>query len=178
MRVILTAFGTTGDNAPMIALAEALRAQGDEPLLLLNPLYAATVAARALPYRPVGTRWDPEEVTNGEKYLDPFRGALAIWDDLYLPSVAPTFHAVRQAIAEHRADLVVSHWMTFGGHFAARQAGVRNAVVTHAIVKKLLVALHVPAEAAERPLRCGGRSRARKPDPWLGACPWRAHGGL
>jgi rhamnosyltransferase subunit B len=129
MRVILTAFGSTGDNAPMIALAEALRAQGDEPLLLLNPLYGATVVARDLPYVPVGTRWDIEEVANVRKYLDPVRGANAIWNDLYLPRVAPTFHAVRQAIAEHRADMVVSHWLTFGGHFAARQAGVRSAVV-------------------------------------------------
>jgi rhamnosyltransferase subunit B len=129
MRVILTAFGSTGDNAPMIALAEALRAQGDEPLLLLNPLYAGTVAARGLPYVPVGDRWDIEEVTNVEKYVDPFRGATAIWEDLYRPRIAPTFHVVRRAIAEHQPDMVVGHWLLFGSHFAARQAGVRNVVV-------------------------------------------------
>jgi len=129
MRVILTAFGSMGDNAPIIALAEALRAQGDEPLLLLNPLYAALVATRGLPYTPLGTRWDLEEVTNVERYARPFRGAMAIWHDLYLPRMAQTFHAVRQAIAEHRADMVVGHWMLFGSHFAARQAGVRNVVV-------------------------------------------------
>jgi UDP:flavonoid glycosyltransferase YjiC (YdhE family) len=129
MRVILTTFGTTGDNSPMIAIAEALREQGDEPLLLLNPLYQEAVAARGLPFVPVGPRWDPEEIADPAKYARPIWGPAAVWRDLYLPRVVPTFEAVRQAIREHHADVVVSHWLCFGSHLAARLAGVRNVVV-------------------------------------------------
>lgn len=56
MRELLTSFGTPGDNLALIALAEALRAQGDEPLLLLNPLYEQAVRARGLPFIAVGPR--------------------------------------------------------------------------------------------------------------------------
>jgi UDP:flavonoid glycosyltransferase YjiC (YdhE family) len=127
--VVLTSFGTTGDNAPIIALAEALRAQGDAPLLLLNPLYEAEARARQLPFSAVGPRWAPDEVAEAEKYLHPRTGAIAIWNDFYLPNVARSFAAVRSAIAEHRADAVVSHWLCFGAHFAARAAGLRHAIV-------------------------------------------------
>ena len=130
MRVILTTFGTTGDNAPMIAIAEALRARGHEPLLLLNPLYEATTASRGLPFDPVGPRWDHNETVDPERYARPFRGPSAIWNDLFLPNVMPTFQAVRKAIGEHRPDVVVGHWLSFGSHFAARQLGVRNVVVS------------------------------------------------
>jgi UDP:flavonoid glycosyltransferase YjiC (YdhE family) len=129
MRVVLTSFGTTGDNAPIIALAEALRAEGDAPLLLLNPLYEAEARARQLPFSPVGERWSPDEVADAAKYLHPQKGAIAIWNDFYLPNVARTFAAVRRAIAEHQADAVVSHWLSFGAHFAARAAGVRHGIV-------------------------------------------------
>jgi UDP:flavonoid glycosyltransferase YjiC (YdhE family) len=127
--VVLTSFGTTGDNAPIIALAEALRVQGDAPLLLLNPLYEAEARARQLPFSAVGPRWAPDEVAEAEKYLHPRTGAIAIWNDFYLPNVARSFAAIRGAIAEHRADAVVSHWLCFGAHFAARAAGVRHAIV-------------------------------------------------
>jgi rhamnosyltransferase subunit B len=130
MRVILTAFGTTGDNAPFIALADALRAQGAEPLLLLNPLYESAVKARGLPFVPIGERWAHDEVEDIPKYLHPRTGGIAIWNDFYLPNVARTFAAVSRAIAEHRADMVVGHWLCFGAHFAARKAGVRRAIVT------------------------------------------------
>ncbi len=129
MRVLLTAFGTTGDNAPFLAIAEALRAQGDEPLLLLNPLYEAAARARGFRFMPVGARWSPDEVADSAKYLHPRTGAIAIWNDFYLPNVAHTFAAVRRAIAEERIDVVVGHWLCFGAHFAARQAGVRHAIV-------------------------------------------------
>jgi|GEM_PF-4123148 len=129
MRVVLTTFGTMGDNAPMFALAEALREQGNEPVLLFNPLCQAEAAARVLPFVGVGRRWDPEEVADVAKCADPMRGAIAIWNDFHLPNVAPTFHPVQRAITEHRADVVVSHWLSFGAYFAARQAGVRHAVV-------------------------------------------------
>jgi rhamnosyltransferase subunit B len=129
MRVILTAFGTTGDNAPLIAIAEALRAQGDEPLLLLNPLYQAAMAGRGLPFVAVGSRWDPGDIVDPGKYARPISGPAAIWNDFYLPKVMPTFQAVRKVIAEYRADVVVGHWLSFGSHLAARQAGIRNVVV-------------------------------------------------
>ena len=109
MRILLTSFGTAGDNAPFLALADALRAQGDEPLLLMNPLYEEAARARGLPFVPVGERWVPEEVADTTKYLHPTRGAIAIWNDFYLPNVARTYAAVSDAIAAERADLVVSH---------------------------------------------------------------------
>jgi rhamnosyltransferase subunit B len=129
MRVLLTAFGTSGDNLPTIALAQALRARGDEPLLLLNPLYEEAARARGLAFVPVGPRWVPEEVANAARYLHPRRGAIAIWNDFYLPNVARTFETVRRAIVEHRAEVVVSHWLCFGGHFAAGVAGVHHVVM-------------------------------------------------
>jgi len=37
---------------------------------------------------------------------------------------------VRDAIGAHRPDVVVSHWLCFGGPLAAAQAGVRSAIVS------------------------------------------------
>jgi UDP:flavonoid glycosyltransferase YjiC (YdhE family) len=100
MRVILTTFGTTGDNAPMIAIAEALRERAHEPLLLLNPLYEAAMAGRGLPFVPVGPRWDRNDTVDPKRYARAFRGPSAIWNDLFLPNVMPTFQAVRKAAAK------------------------------------------------------------------------------
>lgn len=130
MRVLLSAFGTAGDHLPFFALADALRARGDEPVLLLNPAYEEDARRRGFAFVPVGARWTPEDVADNRKYVDPRTGGMAIWNDFYLPNVTHTFEAVDRAIRDWRADRVVAHWLCFGAHFAARRASIPHAVVS------------------------------------------------
>ncbi len=54
MRIVLTNFGTIGDVQPFLALAVQLRERGHEPIMAFSPQYEQFVAARQLPFVPVG----------------------------------------------------------------------------------------------------------------------------
>lgn len=60
MRVLVTCLPQTGHLLPLLPLAEALRARGDEVLVAGGPEVGEAVAGRGLPFRPAGPpfgRW-------------------------------------------------------------------------------------------------------------------------
>lgn len=130
MKALITSFGTDGDNNPFIALALAMRDRGDEPILLLNPHYAKKAAQLGLRFVPLGEGWHVDDIQGKQKYMHFLKGSAAIFEDFYLPRIAPTYRAVREAIEREQPDVVVSHFFSYGATWAARAAGVPDAVVT------------------------------------------------
>lgn len=129
MRVILTAFGTAGDVSPLISLALALRAQGDDPVVVTNPYYGPRLAREGLQARLCGPRLDPVEVVQNPRYTHKYMGPIHSWDDLFLPQVHHIYRATRELLEQSPTAAVVNHPWCFGGFLAAEEAGVPAVMV-------------------------------------------------
>jgi UDP:flavonoid glycosyltransferase YjiC (YdhE family) len=130
VRILVNAFGTAGDVNPLLAVALALAAQGHQPLLALNPACETAARATGLPFFPVGPRWDVDEVAQLERYLDPNRGGIRVWEEICLPNVGPSYRDLSFLIAEQRPDAVLAHFLCVAAHWAARVAQVPCALAT------------------------------------------------
>lgn len=130
MKFLVNAFGTAGDVNPFLAIGRTLATLGHEVTLALNPACEAAAATTGLRFVPVGPRWDVDEVTGLERYLDPNKGGINVWKEICLPNIVPTHEALSELIAHDRPDAVVAHFLCVGAHWAARKAGVKYALGT------------------------------------------------
>ncbi|MGC4122519.1 MAG: glycosyltransferase [Myxococcales bacterium] len=128
MKLLVNAFGTAGDVNPFLSIARALAAMGHEPVLALNPACEAAAKATGLRFHPVGPRWDVDEVSGLDRYLDPNQGGINVWREICIPNVAPTFRELKEILAQEKPDGVFAHFLCVGAHWAAKAAGLRCAI--------------------------------------------------
>ena len=130
MRVILTTFGTSGDFSPMLAIARALKDQGDDPVMVTNPYYEDRLASAEIEAILCGERLDPVEVVQDPRYTHKRFGPFNSWNDLFLPQVRYIHDAVRKLLAQASTAVVVNHPWCFGGFLAAEAAQVPSAMAS------------------------------------------------
>lgn len=137
MKVLVHTLGTAGDEAPLLAIAEALHARGHEAVMLMNPTAETRVRKRGLEFAPVWESWRLDDVLADPEatayYLHPTKGATRIMEDIYAPNARAAFEATKAAIADG-TDVVVSHLMCMGSSWAAQDADLPYAHVTLAPV--------------------------------------------
>ncbi len=130
MRAILTTFGTSGDFSPMLAIARALKDQGDDPVMVTNPYYEERLARAGIEAVLCGDRLDPVVVVQDPRYSHKHLGPFNSWNDLFLPQVRHIHDAVQALLAQAPTAVVVNHPWCFGGFLAAEAAQVPSAMVS------------------------------------------------
>ncbi|MCB9639654.1 MAG: glycosyltransferase family 1 protein [Myxococcales bacterium] len=134
MRIVLTTWGTSGDLEPFLAIAAALKARGAEVVIFTNPYFAEQVERKGIEVKTFGASWSPVGMAQNAHLAHPHFGPVRVWQELYAPRMLPLFEEVSSYLKEHEVDLVLNHLWCFGGHYAARQAGVPTGFVTLAPV--------------------------------------------
>lgn len=139
MRVLVMCFPQTGHVVPLLPLAEALFAQGDDVLFVSGTDVGDAVTARGVPFRGVGpgmgewygalvarTRGNPGDglaPANVERYFLP-----RLFGEV---GVALTIDPVLDVARAHRAELLVYDQLYYAGPLAAAVLGVPG--VCHAV---------------------------------------------
>lgn len=104
MRIVFASLGSLGDLFPMLALAQALRARGHEPLIAAPAAFGARITALGLPFHPLRPDFPPERLT----YIfgDPVHGGKRLYLETIFPRVRET-HADLLAATQGADALVV-----------------------------------------------------------------------
>ena len=130
MKILVNTFGTGGDVTPFLVIAREMRAMGHDVTLALNPACEAQARATGARFVAVGPRWDIDETSNLDRYLDPNRGGIRIWKEICIPNIVPTYREVSGLLARERFDAVLAHFLCVGAQWAAQAAKVPCAIAT------------------------------------------------
>ncbi|MGD9690679.1 MAG: glycosyltransferase [Phycisphaerales bacterium] len=128
MRILLCSIGSGGDIHPYIGIARALKARGHEPLLLLNPHFAARARAAGLEVETIGTEAEYLAAIRHPGLIHATRGPRHVMRELIELRAPEMFHAARRLIRDRRIDLVVRHLIAFGAGWAAEESRVPQVV--------------------------------------------------
>jgi len=129
MKIALLTWGSTGDVNPFLALGRGLQDAGHQPVLCAPSPYRDQVERLGLPYRQIGSDWEPEEVREtmlglGRHARRPVKQLQALFERGMLRDmdrlVSDCVQAVRSA-HDGPADLVVSHHILTAGRIAAEK---------------------------------------------------------
>src|SRR5215470_12399473 len=131
MNIVVTSFGSDGDFNPLLAVAAGLVRRKVGVSFVANPFYERRVRDTGSRFVGAGTFLDVFAALKANpRYLNTATGAVAIWNDLVVPSIRETFPVVRDTIRAVEATAVVSHVLSFAGAWAAAQTGVPSVLVT------------------------------------------------
>jgi rhamnosyltransferase subunit B len=119
--ILFTTFGSFGDVHPYIALGLELKARGHRVTIATSPLYKEKVEAEGIEFYPVR----PDVDLNNEEQLgyvfDARRGSERVLR--YIAEVTRESYADTLPIAR-RADVMVTHVITFGAILVAQKLGM------------------------------------------------------
>jgi UDP:flavonoid glycosyltransferase YjiC (YdhE family) len=121
-RIVITSWGSYGDVYPYIGLAKALAKRGHHPTMAVPAYYGSLVEGQGIAFSPVGPDVDPNDRSVLARIMDPVKGSETILRELLLPSLERTYGQLQDAAA--RADLLVSHPITFAAPVLAEKAGL------------------------------------------------------
>jgi rhamnosyltransferase subunit B len=131
MKVVVTSFGSAGDFNPLLAIAAALLRRGVDVTFVANPFYEARVRKSGCRFVGAGSFFDVSAALEANpKYIHSRAGALSIWRELVVPSIREIYPVVLATVRDMSATAVVSHFIAYGGAWAAIKARVRSIVVT------------------------------------------------
>src|SRR5271154_4358547 len=131
MNVVVTSFGSQGDFNPLLAIASALVRRGVTVTFVANPFYEARVKSTGCRFVGAGKYFDVFAALEANpRYFSRRLGAVAVWNELIVPSIRAIYPIVRDTVYEVGATSVVSHFVSYGGAWAAAQTRVRSVVVT------------------------------------------------
>lgn len=131
MHVVVTSFGSAGDFNPLLAIAAALVQRGVVVTFVANPFYASRVEATGSRFVGAGEYFDVFTALEANpRYFNPRSGAVAIWNELAVPSIREIYPVVLATVREVGATAVVSHVLSYGGAWSAAATGVRSVIVT------------------------------------------------
>lgn len=124
LRIVLATFGSLGDLHPYIALGQALRKRGHDPLIASMDRYAAAVGAAGLRFAPVppGDAEFPPMEELMPRLFDPVRGPEYMMRTLVMPHQRAAHAALAPLCAA--ADVLVTHPLTLAGQLIAEQTGM------------------------------------------------------
>ncbi|MCP4867154.1 MAG: glycosyltransferase family 1 protein [Proteobacteria bacterium] len=138
MRIVVVAYGTSGDLNPTLEVACALRDAGEDVVFVTAPEYEAKLQRLGLAHRltPPGRSVDEvagEHLTADPKFME--RGlpsVVKILDAVFIPQIQPMYEAVMAELEAAPTDLVVNHPMVFGSYLASERTGVPFARLDYA----------------------------------------------
>lgn len=117
-RILFTTFGSYGDVHPYMAVGLELRARGHQVTIATSPIYGAKVEAEGLSFHPVR----PDVTLNDEEKLgyvfDRRRGSERVLR--YMAETTRESYEDTLPAAE-RADVIVTHVITFGAILVAQK---------------------------------------------------------
>ncbi len=119
-RILITTFGSLGDLFPYLAIGIELRSRGHEVTLAAPEFYRDKVEAEGLRFHPVRPDLQPHDRALMAYIMDARRGSFRVVS--YLASQTRDSYADTLPAAE-RADLIVTHPITFGAVIAAQKLG-------------------------------------------------------
>ena len=124
-RILITTFGSYGDLHPYIAVALGLKQRGHQPIIATSASYRVKVEAEGLLFHAVRPDLDDfgpfAEIAR--RVYDPKKGTEYLLRELVLPRFADTYDDL--TAAAQRADLLVTHALSYAAHLFARSHGLR-----------------------------------------------------
>ncbi len=131
MNVVVTSFGSHGDFNPLLAIASALVRRGVTVTFVANPFYESRVKSTGSRFVGAGNYIDVFAALEANpRYFSKRAGAIAVWKELIVPSIRAIYPIVRDTVYDVGATSVVSHFVSYGGAWAAAETGVRSVIVT------------------------------------------------
>ncbi len=143
MRVLVSAFGTTGDLHPMVAIAAAMRRRGHDVHLLANPAYQSLAEEVDVHFQPVGTLEDLESIKQDPRAWNYGQG----WKLWLRGAGVGSMRALYQRIQElyqPGETIVAAHYLSFGARVAQDRLAIPTATV-HLNVHTIRSVYHVYA---------------------------------
>ena len=121
-RIVITSWGSYGDVNPYVGLALALRARGHTPVLAIPTYYRPAVEREGLEHAPVGPDVEPGDTTLVGRIMDARTGTEFLLREMLAPAIDRTYEQL--SAAARRADLLVTHPVTFAGPVLAEATGM------------------------------------------------------
>lgn len=120
-QILFTPIGTLGDLHPYLAIATHLMQRGHRPIIATMEAYREKVESAGLSFHSVGPHFRPDDREKLEYLLHPTRGTARLFRDFIVPYMEEAFGDILPAM--EKADLYISHPLSFSGIAAARKAG-------------------------------------------------------
>jgi len=126
-RIVFATFGSLGDLHPYIAIARELARRGHRPLIATFPEYRENVEAAGAGFAPMRPGMDRfgDRAAIMEKLIDPWRGPEFMVREIFMPHVRESYEDLARAC--ERADLLVTHPLTFAGLLLSEKTGLPRA---------------------------------------------------
>ncbi len=123
-RILLTTFGSLGDLHPYMAIAAEWNRRGNEAVIATSEVYRQKVEAEGILFSAVRPDLpDPDEAHKViEKIFDLRHGPEFMIREIVMPHLRQSYDDL--TAASHRADLIVSHPLTFAATLVAQKQGI------------------------------------------------------
>lgn len=129
MNILLVTLGTSGDINPFLSIGRSLRELGHQAAIITQPHFQDQIEREGLVCHPCGIAWNPAELHQDSRLMNPGTGTFLIWKDIYLPFVEESYRMVRLLLQQGDVSLVLNHVWCFGGFLAAREYNVPYGMV-------------------------------------------------
>jgi rhamnosyltransferase subunit B len=124
-RIVLTTFGSYGDIHPYMAIARELRARGHHPVIATSELYREKMQTAGFDFVPVRPHIPPPEEQDAammEKVMNPRSGTGFLLNEMLFPFLREGYEDLMRAV--ERADLLLTHPISFAGPLVAQKTGI------------------------------------------------------
>jgi len=123
-RIVLVTLGSLGDLHPYLAVAGALRSNGDYVTIVTHPNYKELVEKGGFTFIPM--RPGPDDVGPVDLWMkkanDSFRGTEFIVRKLILPYLEDNYNVLMEVTKD--CDLIIAHLLTFAAPLVAEKRGI------------------------------------------------------
>jgi MGT family glycosyltransferase len=124
-RIVIATLGSYGDIHPYMAIAMELRARGHQPVIATSELYREKMEAAGLKFAPIRPHLPPPEEQDQsmmEKVMHPRSGSGFLMNEMLFPFVRGGYEDLLRAV--DRADLLLTHPISFSGPLVAQKTGI------------------------------------------------------
>ncbi|HEV2883691.1 MAG TPA: glycosyltransferase, partial [Pyrinomonadaceae bacterium] len=124
-RIVLATLGSYGDVHPYMAIAMELRERGHRPVIATSELYREKMTTAGIEFAPMSPHIPPpqeQEQKMMENVMHPRRGTGFLMNEMLFPFVREGYQDLLKAV--EKADLLVTHPITFAGPLVAQKTGI------------------------------------------------------
>jgi rhamnosyltransferase subunit B len=121
-RIVLTCWGSHGDIDPFLGLGLALRERGHDVTIATIEYYRSLIEDTGLRFHAIRPRVEPTERDLVERIMDARHGSEFLLKDVLFPAIGEMYDDI--SAAADRADLLVSHPITFATPIVAERRGI------------------------------------------------------
>ncbi len=121
-RILLATTGSLGDLHPFMAIGLELQARGHEVTLATSNFYRPKIELAGLKFAPMGPHLEHGDQDLMGRVMDQKKGPECLVREIMYPSIPGAYLEVMDALA--RADLILTHPITYGAQIAAEKTGV------------------------------------------------------